>query len=182
MFMSRELLVCLLVLATLGFALHAARPPPSLGRVEATLTCESPVEIAGAGVVCLTSAEARAKKLNAGDRVTRARLTRAPPPSAPTATATTATARPTTPANATVTGATDPPARMAADRLAAWRAPVDVNRATVEELASLDGIGPKLAARIVAARPFAGVEDVARVKGIGVRRLTRLRERLVLDE
>src|SRR5881394_1575218 len=45
-------------------------------------------------------------------------------------------------------------AGMRPERLAAWGAPVDVNGATVEELASLDGIGPKLAARIVAARPF----------------------------
>ena len=72
--------------------------------------------------------------------------------------------------------------RMAPDRLAAWQAPVDLNRATVEELASLDGIGPKLAARIVAARPFGSVEQLARVRGIGGRRLTRLRPRLVLDE
>ena len=72
--------------------------------------------------------------------------------------------------------------RMAPDRLAAWGAPVDVNRATVEELASLDGIGPKLGARIVAARPFARVDDIAKVRGIGRRRLARLRARLFLDE
>ncbi len=72
--------------------------------------------------------------------------------------------------------------RMAPDRLAAWGAPVDVNRATVEELASLDGIGPKLGARIVAARPFATVEDLAKVRGVGRRRLARLRGRLVLDD
>jgi|SRR5689334_23280344 competence ComEA-like helix-hairpin-helix protein len=72
--------------------------------------------------------------------------------------------------------------RMAPDRLAAWGAPVDLNRATVEELASLDGIGPKLGARIVAARPFVTVEDLARVRGVGRRRLARLRPRLFLDE
>ncbi len=72
--------------------------------------------------------------------------------------------------------------RMAPDRLAAWGAPVDLNRATVEELASLDGIGPKLGARIVAARPFVTIEDIAKVRGIGRRRLARLRPRLFLDE
>jgi competence ComEA-like helix-hairpin-helix protein len=72
--------------------------------------------------------------------------------------------------------------RMAPDRLAAWGAPVDINHATVEELASLEGIGPKLGARIVAARPFATVEDLARVRGVGKRRLARLRARLFLDE
>ena len=68
------------------------------------------------------------------------------------------------------------------DRLAAWDAPVDVNAATVEELASLDGIGPKLATRIVAARPFRSVEEVAKVRGVGRRRLARLQPRLLLDE
>ena len=72
--------------------------------------------------------------------------------------------------------------RMAPDRLAAWDAPVDVNRASVEELASLDGIGPKLGARIVAARPFVRIDDLAKVRGVGRRRLARLRPRLVLDE
>ncbi|MCU1276990.1 MAG: competence protein/ComEA-related protein [bacterium] len=72
--------------------------------------------------------------------------------------------------------------RMAPDRLAAWGAPVDVNGASVEELASLDGIGPKLGARIVAARPFRSVDDLAHVRGIGRRRLARLRPRLFLDE
>ena len=51
-----------------------------------------------------------------------------------------------------------------------------------EELASLDGIGPALGARIVAARPFVTVEDIAKVRGIGRRRLARLRPRLFLDE
>jgi competence ComEA-like helix-hairpin-helix protein len=71
---------------------------------------------------------------------------------------------------------------MAPARLAAWGVAIDVNRATVEELASLEGVGPALAARIVAARPFVTVEEVARVRGIGERRLARLRERLFLDE
>ena len=72
--------------------------------------------------------------------------------------------------------------RMAPDRLAAWGAPVDLNHASVEELASLEGIGPKIGARIVAARPFVTVDDLARVRGVGRRRLARLRPRLFLDE
>src|SRR4051812_28527763 len=72
--------------------------------------------------------------------------------------------------------------RMAPDRLAAWSAPVDINGAGADELASLDGIGPKLAARIVAARPFRRIDDLADVRGIGRRRLARLRPRLFLDE
>jgi len=68
---------------------------------------------------------------------------------------------------------------MAPARKAALGLPVDVNHASLEELETLDGIGPALAARIVAARPFSSVDDVARVRGIGARRLARLRPRLV---
>ena len=71
--------------------------------------------------------------------------------------------------------------RMAPDRLAAWSAPVDINHATVEELASLDGVGPKIGARIVAARPFRSLDDLAKVRGVGRRRVARLRARLFLD-
>jgi competence ComEA-like helix-hairpin-helix protein len=70
--------------------------------------------------------------------------------------------------------------RMAPARLAALAAPVDLNLASLDELASLDGVGPKLAERIAAARPFATVDDVGRVRGIGVRRLLKLRERLTV--
>jgi hypothetical protein len=69
--------------------------------------------------------------------------------------------------------------RMAPARLAAWAVPVDLNRASLAELASLDGVGPKLASRIAAGRPYRDVDEVARVRGIGPRRLERLRERLV---
>lgn len=55
---------------------------------------------------------------------------------------------------------------------------VDVNRATVFELVSLPGIGPRMAERIVADRaengPFFTVEALARVKGIGPRTVERL--------
>lgn len=68
--------------------------------------------------------------------------------------------------------------RMAPARLAAWSVAVDLNRASLAELASLDGIGPKLAARIAAGRPYREIEGVARVRGIGPRRLERLRARL----
>jgi len=43
---------------------------------------------------------------------------------------------------------------------------IDLNAAPVEELEELPGIGPARAAAIVKARPFARVEDVARVAGI----------------
>jgi hypothetical protein len=72
--------------------------------------------------------------------------------------------------------------RMLADRQAIFGIPVEVNRASVDELASLDEIGPRLAARIVAGRPYTRVEEVGRVRGVGADRLHRLRSRLVLDE
>lgn len=53
---------------------------------------------------------------------------------------------------------------------------VNINTAEVEELRSLPGIGPALASAIVAGRPFASVDELARVPLIGPRRLTALRE------
>ncbi len=57
---------------------------------------------------------------------------------------------------------------------------VRLNSATVEELERLPGIGPALAARIVAARPFARVDDLLQVPGIGPARLAALRSEVRL--
>ncbi|HEX7120528.1 MAG TPA: helix-hairpin-helix domain-containing protein [Longimicrobiales bacterium] len=61
-------------------------------------------------------------------------------------------------------------------------APLDLNRATAAELEALPGIGPALAARIVAYRdsagPFTAVDSLTRVRGIGPALLERLRPRL----
>ena len=43
---------------------------------------------------------------------------------------------------------------------------VDVNTATESELRSVRGIGKVLAQRILAERPFAALEDLARVSGL----------------
>jgi comEA protein len=65
---------------------------------------------------------------------------------------------------------------------AAHAAPVDVNRATADELATLPGIGPALAGRIVEWRGangrFATVDDLDRVPGIGPATVERLRPRV----
>jgi competence protein ComEA len=57
---------------------------------------------------------------------------------------------------------------------------VNLNTATADELAGLMRIGPALAARIVADRmergPFATVEDLDRVKGIGPGILAAIRD------
>jgi DNA uptake protein ComE-like DNA-binding protein len=52
---------------------------------------------------------------------------------------------------------------------------VDVNRASEIELAALPGVGPSLASRIVAARPFADVDDLRRVRGLRRSTLDRIR-------
>lgn len=58
--------------------------------------------------------------------------------------------------------------------------PVDLNRATVEELDDLPGVGPATATAIVAHReehgPFAGVDDLEAVPGIGPAKLAAIRE------
>lgn len=64
-------------------------------------------------------------------------------------------------------------------RSASSQAPLDVNRATAEELERLPGIGPALARRIIAHRdsvgPFGSVDQLQRVKGIGPALVARLR-------
>jgi comEA protein len=80
------------------------------------------------------------------------------------------------------------PARSAASAAGRDRAPgsssapVDVNRATAEELATLPGIGPALAERIVEWREangrFATADDLDKVPGIGPATVERLRPRV----
>lgn len=57
---------------------------------------------------------------------------------------------------------------------------IDLNRATAAELENLPGVGPVLAGRIVAYRdlhgPFAAVEDLMDVGGIGEAKLAALRD------
>ena len=55
--------------------------------------------------------------------------------------------------------------------------PVDVNTASLEELQSLPRIGPALSQRVVEGRPYATVDDLLRVRGIGPTTLERLRAR-----
>jgi len=54
-------------------------------------------------------------------------------------------------------------------------AKVELNSASFEELQTLPGIGPKLAERILAHRPFKTVEDLDKVPGIGAKTIERLR-------
>ena len=80
-------------------------------------------------------------------------------------------------------GGTSAATKMAPARLQAFEVPIDLNHAGADELASLDGIGPKLAAKILRARqeqPFRSVDELARVRGIGSRRIEKLRFRLLV--
>jgi len=58
--------------------------------------------------------------------------------------------------------------------------PVDVNTATAAELDALPGVGPATAAAIVTDReqhgPFASVDDLSRVRGIGPAKLAQLHD------
>lgn len=69
-------------------------------------------------------------------------------------------------------------ARMPTEELAALGVPIDVNTATREDLRSLPGIGPRLAERIVAGRPYGDVSELTRVRGIGPKTLRRIQSRV----
>ena len=61
---------------------------------------------------------------------------------------------------------------------------VNINTASVKELTLLPGIGKSKAEQIVQmrqAKPFAAVEDLKAVKGLGAKRLEALRPHLVLN-
>jgi competence protein ComEA len=62
------------------------------------------------------------------------------------------------------------------------RGPVNLNRATISQLDSLDGIGPVIAKRIIAYRtingPFTAVEDLLKVSGIGDAKFAQIKEKI----
>lgn len=70
-----------------------------------------------------------------------------------------------------------PAGRPSGDRL-------DINLATVEQLQALPGVGPVLAARIIAHRnqygPFQSVNGLTQVKGIGPKKFEQIREHLAV--
>ncbi len=53
--------------------------------------------------------------------------------------------------------------------------PVDVNTATIDELATLPGVGPVLAGKIVEHRPYASAEDLRGVPGMGKNTFERIK-------
>lgn len=73
-----------------------------------------------------------------------------------------------------------PPPAPAGGSTPAPAGPIDLNRATVDQLDELPGIGPATATAIVDHRtangPFASVEDLEAVRGIGPAKLDALRD------
>lgn len=63
---------------------------------------------------------------------------------------------------------------------------IEINHASWVEWAQLDGIGEKLARRIVEDRaergPFKSIEDVSRVRGLGMKLIEKLRPFLKCDD
>lgn len=58
---------------------------------------------------------------------------------------------------------------------------VNLNTASLKQLAMLPGIGPKTAEKIVAARPFQSTDQITKVKGIGLKRYRALKPHLVVS-
>ena len=56
-----------------------------------------------------------------------------------------------------------------------------INTATQGQLESLPGIGPTLAQRIIAGRPYRNMQDLQRVKGIGVRKLAAIQDKIAFE-
>jgi competence ComEA-like helix-hairpin-helix protein len=102
-------------------------------------------------------------------------LTLRPAPAAPST-------RPSSQSAAPVADWKRSPVKVTEEGAAASGGVVDVNRATAAELASLPGIGPALAERIVRWRGahgrFGSVEALAEVPGIGPATVERLRPRV----
>jgi comEA protein len=63
---------------------------------------------------------------------------------------------------------------------------VDINAADIDRLTELPGIGPKVAARIVAYRkdngPFQKIEEIMNVRGIGEKTFVKLQKHLTVGD
>ena len=63
--------------------------------------------------------------------------------------------------------------------------PVHINSASIDELCALNGVGPKLAEKILEAKnafgPFKTGEDLQKVPGIGKKKLEKLLPGVIFD-
>jgi len=55
---------------------------------------------------------------------------------------------------------------------------LDPNTASKKELETIPGVGPKIADRIIAGRPYKNVDDLLKIKGIGPKKLEKMRHYL----
>jgi DNA uptake protein ComE-like DNA-binding protein len=76
-------------------------------------------------------------------------------------------------ASISVTPRPAPPSPSKNERL--FPAKFDINTATEKELRLIPGIGPIVAARIIAARPFRSADDLKKVSGIGDKKYAEIR-------
>lgn len=61
---------------------------------------------------------------------------------------------------------------------------IDINKASKEELMSIDGIGEKMAENIIKYReekPFECIEDIMNVEGIGIKKFSNIKEKIVVE-
>jgi competence ComEA-like helix-hairpin-helix protein len=58
---------------------------------------------------------------------------------------------------------------------------VNINNATEAELETIPGVGPALAASIIAGRPYESIDDLVRIPGIGERTLEGMRPFMTPD-
>lgn len=84
------------------------------------------------------------------------------------------------------TGMSKPPRRASKSSVKKkLAAPVPINRATAQELCAIKGVGPALAAKIIAYRtrkgPFRGPRDLDKVPGIGEKKLKSMCEWVIFD-
>lgn len=75
--------------------------------------------------------------------------------------------------------------QMSGEKHLIFSIPLDINRSTAQDFEALPGIGPKLAEEIIATRKrlggFKTIGDLKKVKGIGDKKLEKIRGRLTVN-
>jgi DNA uptake protein ComE-like DNA-binding protein len=74
-----------------------------------------------------------------------------------------------------------PPTEAAATTAAPAATGVSINRASIDELAAVKGLSRTVPSAIVKGRPYASLDALIEVRGIGAKTLARLRPALTLD-
>lgn len=75
--------------------------------------------------------------------------------------------------------------QMSGEKHLIFSIPLNINKATAQDFETLPGIGPKLAEKIIETRKslggFKSIEDLKKVKGIGDKKLEKIREMVAVD-